>query len=130
MIASNDMDDNKHISHSEMRMLSSTLFPNIRYPIRATGEIAQDDDEIGNHHSFPHGFLGGLFGGGRDDCLDLQHHIVAGIGKCYIAQGGEEVEDCSGCGFGLVALFHIRLHVLVDRSCPSNCRVRYDKKQQ
>ncbi|RVW35361.1 hypothetical protein CK203_077047 [Vitis vinifera] len=58
-------------------------------------EVVQGNNNISKNHPFPHGSLGRLPRGGRNCCMDLQHHIVTSIGKCYITQGAKEGEDSS-----------------------------------
>ncbi|KAL6350173.1 hypothetical protein AAG906_004113 [Vitis piasezkii] len=60
--------------------------------------VDQGNNNISNNHLFPHGSLGRLLRGGRNCCLDLQHHVVTSIDKCYITQSAKEGEDSSSCG--------------------------------
>jgi hypothetical protein len=62
------------------------------------GEVAERDDGVGHHHPAPHGLLGRLLRGGRDGGLDLQHHVVAGVGERDGAQRVEHAEHLARRG--------------------------------
>ena len=92
--------------------------------------VDQGNNNISNDHLFPHGSLGRLLRGGRNCCLDLQHHVVTSIDKCYITQSAKEGEDSSSCGRSCVCILHIWVDTLMNRSCPGNSWVTADRKLQ
>ena len=136
LVASNNMDDNKQVGcyYKPTGFLQcdkdtvSNAVPKHPVSNQSNREVAQGNNNIRKNHSFPHRSLGRLLRCGRNCCLDLQHHIVTSIGKCYIPQGAKEVEDSSSCCGSCVCILHIRLDTLMNRSCPGNSWVTADGK--
>ena len=87
------------------------------------GEVADGDDDVGEDDALPHGLLGGLLRRRRDGGLDLQHHVVAGVGEGHVAQRAEEVERLPRRRRRRLAVVHVRLPALVRRRRPGNRRV-------
>ena len=87
---------------------------------KSNWNVDQGNNNISNNHPFPHGSLGRLLRGGRNCCLDLQHHVVTSIDKCYITQSAKEGEDSSSCGRSCVCILHIWVDTLMNRSYPGN----------
>ena len=128
MVASNNMDDNKHVGccykptwflQCDEDIISNAV-PKHSVSNQSNREVAQGNNNISKNHPFPHGSLGRLPRGGRNCCMDLQHHIVTSIGKCYITQGAKEGEDSSSCGQSCVCILHIWLDTFMNQSCPGN----------
>ena len=134
LVASNNMDDNKQVGCCYKpagflqcdKDIVSNAVPKHPVSNQSDREVAQGNNNISKNHSFPHGSLGRLLRSGGNCCLDLQHHIVTSIGKCYVTQGAKEVEDSSSCGRSCVCILHIWLDTLMNRSCPGNSWVTAD----
>nr|GMD38537.1 hypothetical protein CK203_077047 [Ipomoea batatas] len=103
MVASNDVDDNKHVSSSDepSRFLEGNedviLNRVSKHPVSDDGhrKVAQKNDGVGHPNSLHHGFVGRLLRRGRDGGLNLQHHVVAGVGERHVSQRAEELEHSS-----------------------------------
>lgn len=128
LIATDDVDNNKEVSNGNEppRLLQGyedivlNFVSKNQVTNEGNGEVAQGHNSIGNQDTFPHGLLGGLFGCGRDCCLDLQNHIVACKGKGHISQRTQEVENVSRCCGCPVAVLHIWGYSFVEGSSPTN----------
>jgi len=104
LIASNDMDNDEHVSHGDKpsRLLKrqKNVIGNLvaKNPVsdQGDGEVAKSDDNVGNDDTLPHWTLGGLLRGGRDGGLDFENHIVASVGKSHVPKGCEEPECLPG----------------------------------
>lgn len=122
LIASNNMNNNKEVSHYNkpcwfFQGKEDVIFNFIaKHPIsnECNREVAQCNDYIGNNNSSPHRPLGWLLGCRWDCCLDLQDNIVPGICKSHITQGTKEVKDCPCCSLSFVSIRHIWLNTLAD----------------
>ena len=128
VVASNNMDGNKHVGccYKPMWLLQcyediiSNAVPKHSVSNKRNRNVDQGNNNISNNHLFPHGSLGRLLKGGRNCCLDLQHHVVPSIDKCYITQSAKEGEDSSSCGRSCVCILHVWVDTLMNRSCPGN----------
>nr|GMD30151.1 hypothetical protein CK203_077047 [Ipomoea batatas] len=103
MVASNDVDDNKHVSSSDepsgfLEGNEDVILNRVsKHPVSDDGhrKVAQKNDGVGHPNSLHHGFVGRLLRRGRDGGLNLQHHVVAGVGERHVSQGAEELEHSS-----------------------------------
>nr|GMD33568.1 hypothetical protein CK203_077047 [Ipomoea batatas] len=103
MVASNDVDDNKHVSSSDepsgfLEGNEDVILNRVsKHPVSDDGhrKVAQKHDGVGHPNSLHHGFVGRLLRRGRDGGLNLQHHVVAGVGERHVSQGAEELEHSS-----------------------------------
>jgi len=92
LVASYDMDDDKHVSSyyepsGFVEGDEDVVFNGIaKDPIanESNREVTEGHNRVCDQNSPPHGTLWGLLWGGRDGCLNLQHHIVSSIGKSHV----------------------------------------------
>jgi hypothetical protein len=131
LVAADDVDDDEDVGHGDepaglLEGDEDVVVDGVAEDVVADegdGEVADGDDEVGEDDALPHGLLGGLVRGGRDGGLDLQHHVVAGVGERDVAQRAEEVERLPRRRRRRLAVVHVRLPALVRRRRPGDCRV-------
>lgn len=106
LIASNDMDNHEHVSHSNKpdRLLQSdedVVINAVSKDIIAEEcyrEVTDGDYNVGYNNSSPHWDLGWHLRSRRDCGLNLQHNVVTCISKSHISQRIQEVEYFSNIG--------------------------------
>ena len=137
LIASNDMDDHKQVSHCDkpdgllqshenvvINAVSKDPIAEERYR-----EVANGDYDVSYNNSSPHWNLWGHLRSRWDGCLNLQHDVVTCVGKSHISHRVQEVEYFSRSCRGSIRVVYIWLNPFVHRCSPSDSWVTINASQ-